>query len=160
MLEALDEWKPQEEIALLERENSEPRKLTATERLKQQMREQKEKALRGRPKKSSVFSSQSSNVMRRFQNECSTYEKVIPDAPSDTDLLNWWKNHQEALPLLAFLVRVVFAIPVASSKSERVFSVAGNVVTPKRASLAPEKVESCVIVKTNASLLRDMGFRK
>ena len=49
MLEALDEWKPQEEIALLERENSEPRKLTATERLKQQMREQKEKAPRGRP---------------------------------------------------------------------------------------------------------------
>ena len=58
------------------------------------------------------------------------------------------------------MVRVVFAIPVASSKSERVFSVAGNVVTPKRASLAPEKVESCVIVKTNASLLRDMGLRK
>ena len=88
------------------------------------------------------------------------YEKVIPDAPSDIDQLNWWENHQEALPLLAFLVRVVFAIPVASSKSERVFSVAGNVVTPKRASLTPEKVESCVIVKTNASLLRDMGLRK
>ena len=73
--------------------------------------------------------------------------------------LNWWKNHQEALPL-AFLVRVVLAIPVASSKSERVFSVAGNVVTPKRASLAPEEVENSVIVKTNASLLRDMGLRK
>ena len=97
---------------------------------------------------------------RCFQNECSKYEKVFPDAPLDIDQLNWWKNHQEALPLLAFLVRVVFAIPVASSKSERVFSVAGNVVTPKRASLTPEKVESCVIVKTNASLLRDMGLRK
>ena len=67
------------------------------------------------------------------------------------------KNKQEALPLLAFLVRVVFAIPVASSKSERVFSVTGNVVTPKRASLAPEKVESFMIVKTNGSVLRDMG---
>ena len=64
------------------------------------------------------------------------------------------------LPLLAFLVRVVFAIPVASSKSERVFSVAGNTVTQKRASLAPEKVEACVIVKSNVSLLREMGFRK
>ena len=29
-------------------------------------------------------------------------------------------------------IRVVFAIPVASSKSERVFSVAGNTVTQKR----------------------------
>ena len=29
-------------------------------------------------------------------------------------------------------IRVVFAIPVASSKSERVFSVAGNTLTQKR----------------------------
>ena len=43
------------------------------------------------------------------------------------------KNHQEALPLLAFLVRVVFAIPVASSKSERAFSVADNIVSSWRA---------------------------
>ena len=160
MLEVLTEWKPEEEIELLEREPSEPRKLTATERLKQQMKEQKEKAPRGRPKKSSVFSNQSSNLTKRFENECSTYEKVIPDAPSDVDQLSWWKHHQEALPPLAFLVRVVFAIPVASSKSERVFSVAGNTVTQKRASLAPEKVEACVIVKSNVSLLREMGFRK
>ena len=38
--------------------------------------------------------------------------------------------------------------PVASSKSEGVFSVAGNVVTQKRAWLAPEKVEACVIVES------------
>ena len=35
----------------------------------------------------------------------------------------WWKNHAEQFPLLAGLVRVVFGVPVASSKSERVFSV-------------------------------------
>ena len=49
--------------------------------------------------------------------------------------------------------------PVASSKSERVFSVAGNVVTQKIGFLPPEKVEACVIVKSNLGLLRDMGFR-
>ena len=43
-------------------------------------------------------------------------------------------------PILAQLVRVVFATPCASSKSERVFSACGNTVTPKRASLLPEKV--------------------
>ena len=53
-------------------------------------------------------------------------------------------------------IRVVFAIPVASSKSERVFSVAGNTVTQKRASL----VENCVIVQSNMNLLREIGFRK
>ena len=164
MEELLCEWKPEQEEMenqQLEREKSEPRKLTATERLKKQMQERKEKATKGpRPKKSAVFSTKSSHLSRRFQNECSTYEKVLPYAPSDVDQLMWWKIHQEALPLLAFMVRVIFPIPVASSKSERVFSVAGNVVTQKRACLAPEKVESCVIVKTNLSLLRDMGFRK
>ena len=36
----------------------------------------------------------------------------------------------------------VSSIPVASSKSERVFSVASNVVTQKRAYLTTEKVEA------------------
>ena len=48
-------------------------------------------------------------------------------------------------------IRVVFAIPVASSKSERVFSVAGNTVTQKRVSLAREKVEICLIVMSNTN---------
>ena len=49
--------------------------------------------------------------------------------------------------------------PVTSSKSKRVLSVAGNVVTQKRACLTPEKVEACVIVKSNLGLSRDMGFQ-
>ena len=58
----------------------------------------------------------------------------------------------------AKLVKVVFPVPVASSKSERVFSVAGNVVTPKRANLNREKVEDLVVVKCNLRLLKSMGF--
>ena len=49
-------------------------------------------------------------------------------------------------------------VPAASSKSEWVFSVAGNVVTPKRASLNPEKVKDLVVVKCNLRLLKGMGF--
>ena len=50
------------------------------------------------------------------------------------------------------LVKVVFPVPAASSKSEQVFSVAGNVVTPKRANLNPEKVEDLVVVECNLSI--------
>ena len=64
------------------------------------------------------------------------------------------------LTLLSHLVRIVFPVPAASSKSERVFSAAGNVVTAKRVSLNPEKVEDLVIVKCNLSLLKGMGMRK
>ena len=49
-------------------------------------------------------------------------------------------------------------MPAASSKSERVFSAAGNTVTPKRANLNPEKVEECVIVRCNLRLLKSMGL--
>ena len=41
-------------------------------------------------------------------------------------------------------------LSAASSKSEQAFSVAGNVVTPKRAN--PEKVEDLVVVKCNLSI--------
>ena len=58
------------------------------------------------------------------------------------------------------MARVLFAVPASSSKSERVFSVAGNVVTAKRARLDPEKVEDLVILKTNVPILRQMGMRK
>ena len=68
--------------------------------------------------------------------------------------LEWWKHHESQFPLLAKLVKVVFPVPAASSKSERVFSVAGNVVTPKRANLNPEKVEDLVVVKCNSRLLK------
>ena len=59
----------------------------------------------------------------------------------------------------SFRTRVVFPVLTASFKSERVFSVAWNTVTPKRATLNPEKVEDLVVVKCNLELLRIMGMR-
>ena len=73
------------------------------------------------------------------------------------DQLEWWRHHEAQFPLLSKIVKVVFPIPAASSKSERVFSVAGNVVTPR---LNPEKVEDLVVVKCNLRLLKGMGYEK
>ena len=112
--------------------------------------------LAGRRRRSAVFESHTEN--RPFQRECTIYE-LLPDAPSSVNQLDLWINHEDQFPFLAGLVRVVFAVPVASSKSERVFSVAGNVVTPKRARLNPEKVEDLVVVKCNLALLKTMGLR-
>ena len=61
-----------------------------------EIKECKEKAPKGRPKKISVFI-----LNEIFENQCSTFEKVLPYAPADIDQLTWWKIHQEALPLLA-----------------------------------------------------------
>ena len=73
------------------------------------------------------------------------------------DQLEWGKHHETQFPLLAKLVKVVFPVPAASSKSEqRVFSVAGNVV--KGAKLNPEKVKDLVVAKCNLKLLK--AFQK
>ena len=92
-----------------------------------------------------------------FERECSTYE-MLADADSSIDLLLWWKVHQQQFPLLSNLAMIVFAVPAASSKSERVFSVAGNIVTPKRASLNPAEVEQLITEKCNMQLLRQFGI--
>ena len=65
---------------------------------------------------------------------------------------------RDSVPLLAKLVKRVVPVPATSSKFERVFSVADNVVTPIRANLNPEKAEDLVVVKYNSRLLKSMGF--
>ena len=98
------------------------------------------------------FGSGSGRVMVKSPGSGSGSGRVLGSVNQDS-----WRVY---LTLLSHLVRIVFPVPAASSKSERVFSAAGNVVTAKRASLNPEKVEDLVIVKCNLSLLKGMGMRK
>ena len=135
-----------------------PAKLTANEMTRRQMREEERKAGIGG---SAVFSNSAASTatVSSYRKECQSY-KALPDTASDIDQLDRWRNHQEQFPLLSYCVRVVFAVPVASSKSERVFSVAGRTVTAQRANLSPEKVEDVVIVNSNCSILMEMGMMK
>ena len=129
-----------------------PAKISATEMLKRKIRNEEEK--KGGARMSDVFSEPQS----KFEKEWSCYE-LLPDADSGVDQLLWWKMHETQFPLLSHMARIVFAVPAASSKSERVFSVAGNTVTPKRACLAPNKVEHLVTIKTNLRPLRQFGSK-
>ena len=103
--------------------------------LKRRMLQEEKRSRAGRCEIFSVSQS-------KFERECSSY-KLLPDTDSGID--------QQHFPLLSYLARVVFAVPAASSKSERVFSMAGNIVTPKRASLNPEKMEQLIVIKCNSS---------
>ncbi|KAE8745035.1 hypothetical protein FOCC_FOCC008347 [Frankliniella occidentalis] len=57
------------------------------------------------------------------------------------DLLKWWKERSADLPILSRVVRMVLATPASSSASERNFSVAGRLITPRRNCLAPDTVD-------------------
>ena len=76
-------------------------------------------------------------------------------ASKDENILKWWKQHENILPLLSNIAKTVLAIPASSAKSERVFSTGGNVVTKKRNRLAPKKVEKLIITAENGKHVED-----
>ncbi len=70
----------------------------------------------------------------------------------DDDPLKWWKLNGRKYPLLSEVAKKYLAIPATSSPSERLFSSAGNIVTPLRNSLDPMKVHMLTFLATNAEL--------
>ena len=51
--------------------------------------------------------------------------------PKEMNILDWWKCHENVLPLLAKLAKRVLTVPASSAKSERAFSTGGNLSQPK-----------------------------
>ena len=91
-----------------------------------------------------------STVEERAAEELIKYgqEKVIN---GDNDPLMWWKSYgQSNYPMMSRLARKYLCACATSVPSERVFSTAGNVVTPLRSLLKPEKVNMLVFLAKNA----------
>ena len=55
--------------------------------------------------------------------------EALPRLSKEGDPLLWWKIHETSLPMLAKIVKEIFAIPASSSKSERVFSIGTKVIS-------------------------------
>ncbi|CAB5202316.1 unnamed protein product [Rhizophagus irregularis] len=64
-----------------------------------------------------------------------------------TNVLKWWKLHEEEYPYLANMAKDYLGVPATSAPSERIFSSAVDVITYNRASLAPETVRSVMCLK-------------
>ena len=65
---------------------------------------------------------------------------------SDAPILTWWKEHAARSPYLSQLARRYLAMPATSASVERLFSVAGQIVTAKRARLHPDTVTLLVFL--------------
>ena len=93
-------------------------------------------------------------MQNKIRKEMDRYENFsIPG--KNINILQWWKQHEAVLPLLASLAKRIFAIPASSAKSERVFSTGGNIVTAKRNRLSPKNVESLIVIKENMAMVED-----
>ena len=79
--------------------------------------------------------------------------KTIKRAENGEDTLVWWSRHTQALPILSNIARAVLAIPASASKSERVFSKGGLLMTPKRERLGADILKDLIIICLNTQFL-------
>lgn len=70
------------------------------------------------------------------------------------DVIHFWKTHKQEFPILFELVKVIFAISPTSADVERHFSIAGDLLRAKRASLNPSRAEKILLVHANIKALK------
>ncbi|CAM9166403.1 unnamed protein product [Discosporangium mesarthrocarpum] len=59
------------------------------------------------------------------------------------------ENHLEQIPILGKVSRKVLSFQATSASSERKFSMAGNVVNPKRKCISCEMVDDLVVLRSS-----------
>lgn len=89
-------------------------------------------------------------VATEHDKEFSWYCSLPCLADKNSDPLQWWIQHAETFPNLATLARKYLCIPATSVPSERLFSSARNIVSAKRNSLKPAKVNQLCFLAANA----------
>ncbi|KAL3869001.1 hypothetical protein ACJMK2_041739 [Sinanodonta woodiana] len=72
-------------------------------------------------------------------------------APYDTNLtmLHWRKQNCQFYPHLSLLAKKYLSIPASSVSSERVFSLAGHLVSKKQAHLSCDNVDLIIFLNNN-----------
>ena len=62
--------------------------------------------------------------------------------------LTYWKNNAYKFPILSVLARRFLAIPATSASVERLFSIAGNILTKSRNRLYPTTAKQLILLKS------------
>lgn len=69
-----------------------------------------------------------------------------------SDPLEWWCQNEKKYPLMARAAKKYLCIQATSVASERIFSVAGDIVSKQRASLTAENVDILIFLKKNLQI--------
>lgn len=85
---------------------------------------------------------------QKCRNELEQYQ-ATPKLDFEDNPLQWWKSNSSNYPLLSTVARKYLCVCATSSPSERVFSCSGNIVTPFRTSLNPQKVDMLTFLSKN-----------
>ena len=72
-----------------------------------------------------------------------------PQLEMEENPLNWWKVEHRRYPHLAKLAQKYLCICATSVPAERIFSIAGQIVSDRRSALKPERVDQLVFLARN-----------
>ncbi|KAG0195255.1 hypothetical protein BGX28_001856, partial [Mortierella sp. GBA30] len=75
----------------------------------------------------------------KFSDEIERYDIDVREVSCDlypTEPHIWWSHRANAFPYLSSVARVYLSVQASSVSSERLFSSAGGILTPKRANLS------------------------
>ena len=70
--------------------------------------------------------------------------------------LDWWRMNAGLFPALSVIARRTLCIPATSAPSERLFSSAGSVVSPKRTKLDPHLTADMILLHEVKDLFRKL----
>ncbi|XP_063745957.1 E3 SUMO-protein ligase ZBED1-like isoform X2 [Eleginops maclovinus] len=77
------------------------------------------------------------------------FYKSLPSIPCRDSAALWWWNKQDTLPLLSGLAENYLCVQASSTPSERVFSTAGDTISPERSRILPEKADMLIFLQKN-----------
>jgi len=81
----------------------------------------------------------------------------MPEISAEDDPLSWWKTNMGTLPQLSQFARKYLCIAASSCSSERVFSSAGFIVSPRRSRLSQEHVDMLVFLSENLEMAKKVN---
>ncbi len=74
------------------------------------------------------------------------------------DALVWWKENQFRFTIIADLAKKFLGVQASFSGPERMFGIAGHIMSIKRRKLGIKIFENLVILKLNSHLLNLINF--
>ena len=97
------------------------------------------------------------SIPENARDEVERYSNEKVRLTEDFDVMLWWKNNSTKYPKLSKLAINLLSIPASSASSERVFSLAGNIITEKRNRFEPKTVDSILFL---ISIYKKKNFGK
>ena len=82
------------------------------------------------------------------EKEFERYKMTQINISEEFDPIIWWATHSNEFPKLSKLALRILSIPASSADSERIFSLAGNVVNEKRSRLLPKTIDSIIFLNS------------